>query len=417
MMLFLYHIIICIIIIFSPIIIFYRILKNKENKKRYIEKFSVPSKKRVKGHLIWFHGASVGELLSIIPLIKNYEKNKSITQILVTSSTLSSSTVLQKFKFKKTIHQFYPLDNIFLTNKFLKFWKPSIAVFVDSEIWPSMYKNIYDKKIPLILLNARLTKKTFKRWMKIKKFARSIFKKITIAYPQNLETKTYLKKLETKKIHYLGNLKFAENFEENFDKINFNLKKELLKKKIWVASSTHKNEELFCAKAHLQLRKKVKNLITIIIPRHVHRSRDIILEIENLGLKVSSHSSKPKSLKNTDIYIVDTFGETKKFHRLGFTVFLGGSIIRKGGQNPLEAARFGAKILHGPNTDNFKDVYKLLNSLKVSKKIHTPKELASSITFKKNKIIGNKIKNIGQNILKKTIKELDYFIINEFKKT
>ena len=416
-MLFLYHILIFIIIIFSPIIIFYRILKNKEDKKRFIEKFSIPSKKRIKGNLIWFHGASVGELLSIIPLIKNYEKNKSITQILVTSSTLSSSNVLQKFKLKKTIHQFYPIDNLFLTNKFLKFWKPSIAVFVDSEIWPSMYKNIYDKKIPLILLNARLTKKTFKRWMKLKKFARSIFKKITIAYPQNLETKTYLGKLETKKIHYLGNLKFAENFEENFDKINFKLKKELLKKKIWVASSTHKNEELFCAKAHLQLRKKVKNLITIIIPRHVHRSRDIILEIENLGLKVSTHSSKPRSLKNTDIYIVDTFGETKKFHRLGFTVFLGGSIIHKGGQNPLEAARFGAKILHGPNTDNFKDVYKLLNSLKISRKIDTPKELASSITFKKNKIIGNKIKNIGQNILKKTIKELNYFIINEFKKT
>jgi len=416
-MLFLYHIIIFIIIIFSPIIILYRILKNKEDKKRYIEKFSVPSKKRVKGNLIWFHGASVGELLSIVPLIKNYEKNKSITQILVTSSTLSSSNVLQQFKFKKTIHQFYPIDNLFLTNKFLNFWKPSIAIFVDSEIWPSMYNNIYDKKIPIILLNARLTKKTFKRWMILKKFGRSIFKKITIAYPQNLETKKYLKKLETKNIYYLGNLKFAENFEENFDRINFNLKEELLKKKIWVASSTHKNEELFCAKAHIQLRKKVKNLITIIIPRHIHRSRDIILEIENLGLKVSTHSSKPRSLKNTDIYIVDTFGETKKFHRIGFTVFLGGSIIQKGGQNPLEAARFGARILHGPNIDNFKDVYQLLNSLKVSKKIQTPRELASSITFKKNKIIGNKIKNIGQNILKKTIKELDYFIINEFKKT
>ena len=416
-MLFLYQIIVLIIIMFSPIIIIYRILRNKEDKKRYIEKFSVPSKKRVKGNLIWFHGASVGELLSIVPLIKNYEKNKSITQILVTSSTLSSSNVLQQFKFKKTIHQFYPIDNLFLTNKFLNFWKPSIAIFVDSEIWPSMYNNIYDKKIPIILLNARLTKKTFKRWMILKKFGRSIFKKITIAYPQNLETKKYLKKLETKNIYYLGNLKFAENFEENFDRINFNLKEELLKKKIWVASSTHKNEELFCAKAHIQLRKKVKNLITIIIPRHIHRSRDIILEIENLGLKVSTHSSKPRSLKNTDIYIVDTFGETKKFHRIGFTVFLGGSIIQKGGQNPLEAARFGARILHGPNIDNFKDVYQLLNSLKVSKKIQTPRELASSITFKKNKIIGNKIKNIGQNILKNTIKELDYFIINEIKKT
>ena len=416
-MLFLYHITILIILLISPIIIVYRILRNKEDKKRYVEKFSIPSKKRVKGKLIWFHGASVGEILSIIPLIKNYEKNKFIDQILITSSTLSSSKVLQKFKFKKTIHQFYPIDNLFLTNKFLKFWKPNVAIFIDSEIWPCMYKNINDKKIPLILLNARLTKKTFDRWMKLKNFGRSVFKNITIAYPQNYETKIYLKKLKPNKIRNLGNLKFAENFEENLDKIKINLKRELTKRKIWVASSTHKSEELFCAKAHIALKKKVKNLITIIIPRHVHRSTDIMFEIENLGLKVSNHSSKPRSLKNTDIYVVDTFGETNKFHKIGCSVFLGGSIIHRGGQNPLEAARFGAKILHGPNIDNFKDVYKLLKSLKISKKIQSPKELASSITFRKNKIIGNKIKIIGQNILKKTIKELDYLILNEFKKT
>ena len=413
-MLFLYQIIVLIIIIFSPIIIIYRILRNKEDKKRYIEKFSVPSKKRAKGKLIWFHGASVGEILSIIPLIKNYEKNKSIDQILITSSTLSSSKVLQKFKFKKTIHQFYPIDNLFLTNKFLKFWKPTVAIFIDSEIWPYMYHNINDKKIPLILLNARLTKKTFNRWMKLKNFGRSVFKNITIAYPQNLETKIYLNELKPNKIVNLGNLKFAENFEENLDKIKINLKKELTKRKIWVASSTHKSEELLCAKTHILLKKKVKNLITIIIPRHIHRSTDIIFEIENLGLKVSNHSSKPRSLKNTDIYVVDTFGETNKFHKIGCSVFLGGSIINRGGQNPLEAARFGAKILHGPNIDNFKDVYKLLKSLKISKKIQSPKQLASSITFRKNKIIGNKIKIIGQKILKKTIKELDCLIINEF---
>ncbi len=292
-----------------------------------------------------------------------------------------------------------------------------MAVFIDSEIWPCMYKNINDKKIPLLLLNARLTKKTFERWMNLKSFGKSIFKNITIAYPQNLETEKYLKFLKVDKIRNLGNIKFAENFLENINKFNVNLKKELTKKKIWVASSTHKSEELFCAKAHIQLKKKVKNLITVIIPRHVHRARDITFEIENLGLKVSSHSSKPRSLKNIDIYIVDTFGETNKFHRIGCSVFLGGSITHRGGQNPLEAARFGAKILHGPNIDNFKDVYKLLKSLNISKKIYSPKELASSITFRKNKIIGNKIKNIGLNILKKTVKELNYFIINEYKKT
>ena len=139
--------------------------------------------------------------------------------------------------------------------------------------------------------------------------------------------------------------------------------------------------------------------------------------MKKLDLKVVTHSSKSKSLKNIDIYLVDTFGETKKFHKIGSTVFLGGSVVQRGGQNPLEAARYGARILHGPNTDNFKDVYKLLNSLKVSKKINTPNELASLITFNKNKNIGTKIKKIGVKILKETIKELDNLINNEFKKT
>ena len=416
-MFFIYQIIIFVILILSPLIIIIRILKNKEDKKRFTEKFSIPSKKRLKGKLIWFHGASVGEILSILPLIKNYEKKKYIDQILVTSSTLSSSKVLKKFKFKKTIHQFYPIDNLHLTNKFLNFWRPSMAIFVDSEIWPSMFRNIKKKKIPLILLNARLTKKTFKRWMKFTNFSIKVFKNITVAYPQNLETKSYLKKLKLDKIKYLGNLKFAENHEDNLDKIHHKLKKELIKKKIWVASSTHQGEELFCAKAHIELKKKVKNLITIIIPRHIHRSRKIISEIENLNLKVSCHSFKPKSLKNTDIYIVDTFGETKKFHKISCSVFLGGSIIYRGGQNPLEAARFGAKILHGPNIGNFKDVYKLLKSFRISQKVNTPKKLALSIAFKKNKNIGNRVKNIGGNILKKTIREIDKFIINEPKKT
>ena len=412
-----YQIIIFIILLLSPLIIGYRILKNKEDKKRFSEKFCFSSKKRSPGKLIWLHCASVGEVLSVVPIIKKYEKNKSIKQILVTSTTLSSSKVIKKFKFDKTVHQFFPIDIFFFTSKFLKFWKPSVAIFVESEIWPSMFRNIKNKKIPLVLLNARLTKKTYKKWIVFKKFSISIFKSISYAFPQNLETKNYLKKFNISNIKNLGNLKFAENYEDGLDKINEQLKKELLKKKIWIASSTHSSEELFCAKAHKELSKKVKNLITIIIPRHIHRSNEIISEIENLNLKVVSHSSNPKNLKNVDIYIVDTFGDTKKFHKIASTVFLGGSIIKRGGQNPLEAARFGAKILHGPNVDNFRDVYKLLKSLKVSKKVNTSKGLASSIVFKKNKTIGNKIRKIGDNILKKTIKELDKIIFDEFKKT
>ena len=416
-MFFIYQIIISIIIIISPFVIIYRIFKNKEDKKRFKEKFAINTKNRNKGNLIWFHGASVGEILSIVPLIKNYEKNKSINQILITTSTLSSSKIVKKFKFKKTIHQFYPIDHIFFTNVFLNFWKPSVAIFIDSEIWPAMYKNLKDKNIPLVLLNARLTKKTINRWLKIKNFTRSIFRNITIAYPQNFETKYFLKEINSTKINFIGNLKFAENFDEKNNKIEKILKKEFFKKKLWVASSTHDNEELLCAKAHLHLKKKIRNLITIIIPRHIHRVKKIISEIEKLNLKIITHSSNKKRLKNTDIYIVDTFGETKKFHKIASTVFLGGSIIQRGGQNPLEAARYGAKILHGPNIDNFKDVYKLLKKFKLSKKISSSKEIASQIVFKKNKNLGKKIKNIGEKILKKTIKELDALINNELKKT
>ncbi len=416
-MFFLYQIIISILLLISPLILIFRILKNKENKFRYTEKFSIPSNHRKKGKLIWFHGASVGEILSIIPLVKNYEKKKNINQILITSSTLSSSKVLRKFKFKKVIHQFYPIDQTYFTNKFLKYWRPNLAIFVESEIWPCMFKNINNLNIPLVLLNARITKKTFNRWFKIKFFSKYIFNQIKIAYPQNLETKIYLKKLNTKKILNIGNLKFAQSIDEYYDQISDKLKSDLKKKKIWVASSTHGIEEVFCAKAHVELKKKIKNLVTIIIPRHVHRSNEIITEIEKLKLKTALHSTKPNNLNNIDIYIVDTFGETGKFHKIGNSVFLGGSIIKRGGQNPLEAARYGAKILHGPNVDNFQDVYKLLRSLKVSKKITSPKELADSISFKKNKKMGVKIKNIGEKILKKTIKELDKYINNEFKKT
>ena len=174
-MFFFYQILVTFLLLLAPLIIILRIFKGKEDKKRYIEKFSIPTQKRVSGNLIWFHGASVGEIMSIVPLLKNYEKDKSINQILVTSSTLSSSKVIKKFKFKKITHQFYPIDHFLFNDRFLKYWKPNLAIFIESEIWPSMFKQIYKKKIPLLLLNARLTKKTYNNWNKFNNFSQSIF--------------------------------------------------------------------------------------------------------------------------------------------------------------------------------------------------------------------------------------------------
>ena len=416
-MFFIYQATLSLLIIFSPIIFIFRFFKNKENKRSILEKICFSLKNRGNGKIIWFHGASVGEILSIVPILEKYEKHKSIKKILLTTSTLSSSKVIKKLKFKKIIHQFYPLDHALFVKKFLNHWKPNLVIFIESEIWPAMFKEINKKKIPLILLNARITRKTFKRWIKVKEFAQSIFNNISISYPQNQETKLYLKKLGSKKIFKIGNLKFVENNFEKQISNNKNFRLIFQNKKVWVASSTHKNEEIFCARAHIELKKQNKKLITIIIPRHVHRTEGIVKDIQNLGLSTALHSSNNSNLKDKDIYIVDTFGETKKFHKIASSVFLGGSIISRGGQNPLEAARFGARILHGPNIDNFKDVYKLLKFLKISKQIRSPKELASLISFKKNNYKALKIKKIGRKIFNKTVIEIDNLINNEFKKT
>ena len=413
MIFFIYQLFISIILFLSPIIVIYRILKNKEDKYRIKEKFCFFSKKRSVGKLIWFHGSSVGEIMSIIPIIKKYDNDKSINKILITSSTLSSSNILKKIKFKKTIHQFYPIDHLFFSNKFLNYWKPDIAIFLESEIWPSMFKSIKNRNIPLILLNARITKKTYNRWFKIKKFSNSIFSLIDKAYSQNSETNYYLKKLNVKSIKSIGNLKFIENDNFESNQADKKLFSQFKRYKTFIAASTHDTEELFAAKTHILLKKKNKNIITIIIPRHVNRVNQIISQINELGLNVISRSSNKRKLKNIDIFVVDTFGESKKFYKFATTVFLGGSIIKRGGQNPLEAARFGTKILHGPNIDNFKDVYKYLNQLKISSKINSPQDCANSIIFKKNMKKAKKMKYLGTTILKKTLNELDKSIHNE----
>ena len=413
MIFFIYQILLSIILCFSPIIVIIRIIKNKEDKFRFKEKFCLFSKKRGSGKLIWFHGSSVGEILSVVPVIKKYENDKSINKILITSSTLSSSRVLEKIKFKKTIHQFYPIDHVFFSKKFLNHWKPDVAIFLESEVWPSMFKSIKNENILLILLNARITKKSFDRWNKIKKFSNSIFSLVDKAYSQNLETNYYLKKLNVKNIKSTGNLKFIEHDMLEINHSDKKLFSQFKKFKTFVAASTHNTEELFAAKTHILLKKKIKNIITIIIPRHIDRVDQIISQISELGLNVVSHKSNKKKLNNIDIYVVDTFGESKKFYKLATTVFLGGSIIKRGGQNPLEPARFGAKILHGPNIDNFKDVYKYLNQLKISSTINSPQQCANSIIFKKNMKKVKKMKFLGTTILKKTLNELDKSIHNE----
>ena len=401
-----------ILLIFSPLIFLTRYFLGKEDKKRFKEKFCLFSKRNNSKETIWIHGASVGEILSIIPIIKELEKDKNIKKILLTSSTTSSASVVLKFKFKKTVHQYYPLDINFLTKFFINYWKPKIAIFVDSEVWPNMYKNLYRKKIPLILLNARITKKSFNRWKFFPNFSKAIFSKITLALPQNSETKQYLHLLGVKNIKIAGNLKYFGNLEKK--KMKNDLSNKFYKRNIWCAASTHKEEEKFIGRVHNELRSEIKNLITIIIPRHINRTKSIINELSGIGLNYQLHSENKKIKKNTDIYLVDTYGEAIKFYLLSKLTFLGGSIVKHGGQNPLEPAREGNYILYGPNISNFKEVYKMLNFLKIAKKINSIKEVKKivlkRINFNQNNKAKFKLKNIGNKILAKNLLEIKRFI-------
>jgi 3-deoxy-D-manno-octulosonic-acid transferase len=413
-MLFVYRVLINLVIVISPLLILIRIIKKKEDKKRFKEKFCYFSHKRKKGKLIWFHGSSVGEILSVIPLLEKFENNSKIETILITSSTLSSSKVLSRFKFKKIIHQFFPVDTNFLSKKFLDYWRPSLAIFIESEIWPNMIINIKKKSIPLILLNARITKKSFKRWKSIS-FSSKLFKIFNLCLPQNYETQKYLHLLGVKKIKMHGNLKFSETEFGNQNKLKINQEEYFNKKKIWCGSSTHDTEEMMCALTHKKLKSKYKNLLTIIIPRHIQRTDKIKSQIKSLNLNIHIHSSKDKIKNNIDIYLVDTYGETKNFFKICKTVFLGGSIIKHGGQNPLEASRYGCEIIHGPNINNFTEIYKLLEKIKLSFKIKNTEQLIKKVDQSLSKNTNstkkvNKLKKIGTTILKKNYNEIKNYI-------
>ncbi len=400
------------IILISPLIVLIRIFLGKEDQLRFKEKYGFFPKKNKPNETIWIHGASVGELLSIIPIVRKFEEDKGIKRILITSSTTSSSHILSKFKFKKTVHQFYPFDLNFLTKHFINHWKPKLAIFVDSEIWPNMFNNLHKKNVPLILLNARITRKSFTRWKFFPNFSKKIFEKITLALPQNIESKKYLKLLGTKKIKLVGNLKFFGGSKR--DNVNLILKKKFSKKVIFCAASTHRTEELFVGKVHKELKSKIKNLITIIIPRHINRKKEIINELNSIGLNSQLHTSSKKLSKNTDIYIVDTYGESAKFYSLSKLTFLGGSLIPHGGQNPLEPARKGNYILYGPHVENFKEVYEMLEKLKITRRVNSIKNMKSAVCQKINFLQGNtvnkKLKYLGDKILNKNLYEIKKFI-------
>ena len=377
---------------FAPVYLFFRKIKKKEDQIRFGEKLSKIKLKRNEGTLIWFHVASVGEAMSILPLIDSCSKEKKIDRILITSITLSSGKILEK-KFKdndKINHQFLPLDINPLINKFLDHWRPNLSIFIDSEVWPNLILKIKEKKIPLLLINARITKKSFDRWKFFSNFAKKIFSQFDLCIASNSESENFLKILGSNNIKNYGNLKYSNTKDNSKKELNSFFLNKINDRKIWCAASTHPTEEILCANAHLKIKKNYTDILTIIIPRHIDRVESIKEELSKLNIKVTLSSELNELSDTTDILLVNSYGEATKFYNIVKYVFLGKSLVKSlikdGGQNPIEPARLGCKILHGPYVSNFAEIYRYFKELKIAKEINNFDELSVSLVeeFKKN---------------------------------
>ncbi len=405
------------------ILIFFRKIINKEDKVRYKEKI-FPSSFNVERNnnskLILFHAASIGELKSIFPIINELEKKNENFEFLVTTLTVSSANLanIELKKFKNAKHRFLPLDVDFLMKKFLSLWKPDAIFLVDSEIWPNLIFLADQKKIPLGIINARITRKTYYKWSLFPKTARSIFGLFNLCIVSNQETKKFLENLNAKNIFYFGNLKFCESLDKtqsndnNNQFLNFN--------KFWLAASTHEGEDEFCLKAHIELRKKIKNIKTIIVPRHISRAKKIKQMGEKLDLTCQILNSDEEILNSKEVVIVNSFGKLQNFYKYSKSVFMGKSTIKKlenvGGQNPIEAAKMGCKIYHGPFIYNFKDVYLLLSQKNVSKQVNNYRELVENLISDFNSPKDNNstfislVKHLEKKILNRSMEKINLFI-------
>ena len=416
-----YNLIITILYIPYICLILFRKILNKEHKSKFKEKILFNNARRPNGYLFWFHAVSLGEFNSILPFIDFYLKKNEKCKFLITTTTLSSYNEYKK-KFRdnnRVFHQFLPYDFGLLINNFLKNWRPDIVLFVDSEIWPNFIFEIKKKKLPFILFNGRITKKTFKKWFFFKSFSYNLFNSFSLCISSNKETTEYLKLLKAKNIKYFGNIKFCQSLENETKNSTdqFNL---LTNKKTWCALSTHQDEELFCANVHKLIQKSKKNVTTIIIPRHIDRINKIHFNLKKLNLNIQIKNESDSIHEDAQIVLVNYYGSVIKYLNKIKQVFFGKSLLVKlkkvGGQNPIDAAKMGCHIFHGPYVYNFKEIYEYLDNQEISEEINKPEIFAEKLiknfnsSFKENNKNQEKLNDYSNRIFKNVIEEYNKFI-------
>ena len=396
-----------------------RLKNGKEDPDRLPERFGHPSRPRPEdGPLLWVHVASVGEAQSMLHLINLYLDQNKTASVLVTSITRTSATLLEKRLPARAFHQYLPVDRPKWVKRFLNYWRPTIILWAESELWPTIMHEIGKRHLPMALINARMSPNSFKNWSRAKGMAQHILSAFTIILTQTDRDKDFYIDLGARSVTTIGNVKFA-SAPLPFDQHDLtDLKNAIGNRPLWVYASTHAGEEELAATTHLNLLEQFPNLLTIIIPRHPERRVSILGTLQQYPLTITTRSEN-KILPNdkTQIYLADTLGELGLFYRLSPLSCIGRSFSQDGGggHNPLEAVQLGSAVLHGPNVQNLLDIYEPMDSAGAALRLDNPQSLTPALRqFLSDK---ESLKNLAEKgysfsegqkqILSKVVEELE----------
>ncbi len=364
---------------FVPLLLRRRILRGKEHSGRTDERLGIASQDRPPGQLAWVHGASVGECVAALPLI-DAMLARGCRNVIVTSGTVTSAKMMSDRLPAGALHQFVPIDTPAAAARFLDHWRPQIGLFVDSDIWPNLVLGAKDRGVRLALVNARMSKRSFESWRLVPATAGALLTAFQVCLAQDEEIGARFRALGAHDVRVIGSLKAdAPVLPADAEKLE-TLRRAVGARPILLAAQTHPGEEETILPAHDALRRSFADLLTIIVPRHPERGADIAMlcGTRNWLLRSNGHNPGP----DTAVYIADTMSELGLFYRITPFAFVGGSLIRHGGQNPLEPAKLDCAILAGPHTFNFTNAYEAIFRAQGTGRVNTTGEitaLASSL--------------------------------------
>lgn len=333
-----------------------RMTKGKEDRARLGERFGEAGLPRPAGSLVWVHGASVGESLSVLSLIERLLETHATLHVLVTTGTVTSAAIMAARLPPRAFHQYVPLDHVPFVRRFLDHWRPDLALWIESEFWPNLLTETQRRGTPVVLLNARLSPGSFARWRRLRPLIRPLLAGFALCLGQSAAEADRLAALGAPRVKTVGNLKFAAAPLPADEGELSRLAGLLGRRPRWLAASTHAPEEDVAAAVHRRLAPAHPGLVTVIVPRHPGRGTGIAAALRAQGFTVALRSAGEDPGAATEIYLADTMGELGLFYRLCRVAFVGGSLAPHGGHNLLEPGQLGCAVIHGPELANFRGI-------------------------------------------------------------